>query len=694
MADIAPEPVAEANVTEEVTQATEETSAPATDAVPDAVTESENKPIPEEDEKKQSLRMQVQNLPRYFSFAQMKKLISKTLPDVDYRKVKVVGDTCYVSFLNDADLQRAIAAFEKIEIKNNKLSAKQVDDEPVRQRDPRDDKPKPIRTAEEITTPLANMSYEEQLASKQKQSFDVALKLKNQATHQQVQNSRKWRVETILKQILPSPVTEHYRNKSEFTCAYDEAGNVCVGFVATQLKDKRMITVPSSHCQHLRKNTVGVMKAFEEFIKNSDLVPFHEFKRTGHFKTILIRDFLADCMVVVTVFPFEDPERFEKLKTELVSLFMSTEYEAVSDKPFRVTSLYLAVQANASDTPKLEKLAGTPYVYERLFNIKFRISPNTFFQTNTIATETLYTAIGDALGLPKPAKMVRFPVLTGAGVEALEGSVLIPVKKEIAVKVEAEDAPVKEEAHAPAPVEEAVKHEPMEVTEEVKTESNGETEAVVEESGEPSAKKAKLEPEGPPKTDAPEPEKLLVLDICCGAGTIGLALAKRIESAIAQGTFKGNYGLLGVEIVAEAVADAELNAKDNQLPPESYRYIAAGAEAIFKSLHYYVPNSVKRNADGTLQQHISFKSGQVLGVLDPPRAGMCDSVIIGCRKLAEMRRLVYVSCDPKAAIKNLVDLCKPRSRKFEGEPFTISSIQPVDMFPLTNHYEWVVTLDR
>ena len=83
-----------------------------------------------------------------------------------------------------------------------------------------------------------------------------------------------------------------------------------------------------------------------------------------------------------------------------------------------------------------------------------------------------------------------------------------------------------------------------------------------------------------------------------------------------------------------------------------------------------------------------------VGVLDPPRAGMCDKVIVGCRKLEEMKRLVYVSCDPNAALKNIIDLCRPRSKKFEGVPFNVTSIQPVDMFPLTNHFEWVIQLDR
>jgi tRNA (uracil-5-)-methyltransferase len=59
-----------------------------------------------------------------------------------------------------------------------------------------------------------------------------------------------------------------------------------------------------------------------------------------------------------------------------------------------------------------------------------------------------------------------------------------------------------------------------------------------------------------------------------------------------------------------------------------------------------------------------------------------------------MHRLVYVSCDPKQALKNIVDLCRPESQRYIGEPFKVQKIQPVDMFPQTEHLEWVILLTR
>lgn len=75
----------------------------------------------------------------------------------------------------------------------------------------------------------------------------------------------------------------------------------------------------------------------------------------------------------------------------------------------------------------------------------------------------------------------------------------------------------------------------------------------------------------------------------------------------------------------------------------------------------------------------------IVGILDPPRAGLSTKVITSCRKLEKMRKLIYVSCDPRSALKNIVDLCRPESKRYDGNPFTVQQIRPVDMFPNTKH---------
>jgi tRNA (uracil-5-)-methyltransferase len=111
------------------------------------------------------------------------------------------------------------------------------------------------------------------------------------------------------------------------------------------------------------------------------------------------------------------------------------------------------------------------------------------------------------------------------------------------------------------------------------------------------------------------------------------------------------------------------------------RYVAGQAEIVFRNLQQYFPS-------------IKINQSTMVGILDPPRAGLSSGVIISCRKLENLRTLVYVSCDPKLALKNIVDLCRPTSKKYDGSPFKVDKITPVDMFPNTSHQEWVILLTR
>lgn len=64
------------------------------------------------------------------------------------------------------------------------------------------------------------------------------------------------------------------------------------------------------------------------------------------------------------------------------------------------------------------------------------------------------------------------------------------------------------------------------------------------------------------------------------------------------------------------------------------------------------------------------------------------------RKSDAIRKLVYVSCNAEAAMKNFVDLCRPVSKTMSGIPFVPLKAVPVDMFPHTKHCELVLYFER
>eukprot|EP00698_Gefionella_okellyi_P006164 TRINITY_DN1559_c1_g1_i1.p1 TRINITY_DN1559_c1_g1~~TRINITY_DN1559_c1_g1_i1.p1 ORF type:complete len:373 (-),score=68.63 TRINITY_DN1559_c1_g1_i1:38-1156(-) len=109
-----------------------------------------------------------------------------------------------------------------------------------------------------------------------------------------------------------------------------------------------------------------------------------------------------------------------------------------------------------------------------------------------------------------------------------------------------------------------------------------------------------------------------VLDICCGTGTIGLCMARSVAQVV------------GVEMVAAAVQDAEVNAKLNSV--SNVKFICSKAEDATQQLLKQFPDCI--------------------GVVDPPRSGLHPSVCHYLRNTPLLKRLVYVSCNPDAFVDN------------------------------------------
>ena len=144
----------------------------------------------------------------------------------------------------------------------------------------------------------------------------------------------------------------------------------------------------------------------------------------------------------------------------------------------------------------------------------------------------------------------------------------------------------------------------------------------------------------------------LLLDLYCGAGTIGLSMADKAEE------------LIGIETVAPAIEDAKKNAAANGI--ENARFICADAgEAAEKLL-----------GEG--------KRPEVI-VLDPPRKGCSEQTIKAAAKMAP-DRIVYVSCDPATLARDCA--------VFKELGYEVEEATPVDLFPRTAHVETVCLMSK
>ena len=73
---------------------------------------------------------------------------------------------------------------------------------------------------------------------------------------------------------------------------------------------------------------------------------------------------------------------------------------------------------------------------------------------------------------------------------------------------------------------------------------------------------------------------------------------------------------------------------------------------------------------------------------------MHPKAVKAIRAASEIHTLVYVSCDANAAMQSLIDLGRPPSNTYRGDPFIPKRVVPVDLFPHTNHIELVILYER
>ena len=146
-----------------------------------------------------------------------------------------------------------------------------------------------------------------------------------------------------------------------------------------------------------------------------------------------------------------------------------------------------------------------------------------------------------------------------------------------------------------------------------------------------------------------------LLDLYCGMGTIGLSMADQCQ------------GLIGVEIVPEAIESAKANA-------------ARMGETVAAKSRFFCGD-----AGQAATQLAAEGLHPDIVMLDPPRKG-CDEATLSAVVRMAPRRVVYVSCNPATAARDAAWL--------EKNGYLAEKVQPVDLFPRTKHVECVIALSE
>lgn len=357
-------------------------------------------------------------------------------------------------------------------------------------------------------------------------------------------------VEKLMEPIYGMKEPYHYRNKMQFPVGLDKEGNVTIGFYAGRthsIIDLKSCAIAHPVNDFIVKNLRQWLGKWQE--KTGTFI-YNETTNKGLVRHILTRVGFTtgELMVCIVINGKKYPdEACEKELIEAVEKSVN-EYNNSKNKADLTISLEsLCYNINTENTNKiLGKKGGVTYkngfISDYIGDVKFNISPMSFYQVNPAQTKVLYD-------------------------KALEYAELS--KDEV------------------------------------------------------------------------------VWDMYCGIGTISLFLAKNAKK------------VYGVEIVPQAIEDAEVNAKINNI--DNVEFICGKAEDV----------KIKEAAD--------------IVVVDPPRKG-CDSALLDTISNMNPKRLVYVSCDPATLARDVAYL--------RDKGFNVQKVSVVDQFGHSTHVETVVALHR
>jgi len=386
---------------------------------------------------------------------------------------------------------------------------------------------------------LQHLDYAEQLVQKQRQVIET------------IEHIGGFQDLTMLS-IMPSPEQYYYRNKMEFSFSnrrwltHSEISsqqifdnNFCLGLHAPGRFDK----VVDVHCCFLLSERSNlVLNQIRAFAKNSQLAPYTTQDHSGYWRFVVIRESKQlDGMMVnlVTAADSAGDRLLEQLAQQLTTTF-----------PFITTVVHninkKKAQIAVGDEERI--LFGPGYIEEKLDDLIYRISANSFFQTNSAQAENMYRLIAQWGDFNKDQ---------------------------------------------------------------------------------------------------------VVYDLYCGAGSIALFIANKVQKVV------------GFEIVAQALRDAELNSRINRI---------ANCEFVEGDLKDQFADPAKV---------LARYDWPAIIIIDPPRSGMHPSLPDKIVQL-QPNTIFYVSCNPATLARDLKLICQDKYR--------IDLIQPIDMFPHTAHCETVVRL--
>ena len=488
-----------------------------------------------------------------------------------------------------------------------------------------------------------NLPYAEQLGMKQQQVFDQLTRI----GHLQLPAPGTAADGVEFRPIMGSQQLYEYRNKLDFGASNrrwltkeeiasapnpsleGEPGQSlkdipALGFHITGAFDK-ILPIEQCHLMHPLHNEIR--NDIRDFAVANGISFFDLRQQTGLLRDVIIRNSNTGEWMVIIQFHFDDedsPRQAEELLRHVAARFPE------------ITSLFYLDNQKCNDTITDQDLIlfkGNDHIFEQMEDLRFKVGPKSFYQTNTLQAYHLYSVVRQ-LAAPEGATNAAPPSAPEGDTNAAP-----PSSPEGDTNAAPLSSPEGDTNAAPPSSPEGDTNVPAPNTIEAPSGAvGGASGAVGGASGAVGGASAAV--------------GSLVYDLYTGTGTIANFVARQARQVI------------GIEYVPEAIEDAKVNSQINHI--DNTLFFAGDMKDILND------------------EFIARHGRPDIIITDPPRAGMHPDVVQTILRAAPAR-IVYVSCNPATQARDLQLLC---------HDYAVRVVQPVDMFPHTPHVENVVMLER
>ena len=248
------------------------------------------------------------------------------------------------------------------------------------------------------------MSYEEQLKMKETQVKELLTQAVGEDIH--------W------EGIHGSPREFEYRNKMEFSFGDEyKDGPLSLGL---HKKGSTYDILTADHCRLVHPDMNKILRCVLDFFTELGAVHYRKMQHTGYLRHLLLRRGVTTGEILVHVITTSQAEYdYAPLVTRLLALPLEG----------RIVGIMHIINDSLSDVVQSDEtrlLYGQDYFYETLLGLRFKISPFSFFQPNSLAAEVLYSIVREYIGETK--EKVVFDLYSGTGTIA---QLLAPVAKEV-----------------------------------------------------------------------------------------------------------------------------------------------------------------------------------------------------------------------------------------------------------------------